>query len=146
MSKADELKKAFEGLDEGAKQQMGKLHELINRTSMTPEQVERMIENSTKSPDSLHPEMEAIDEMTSKEYAELYGQMAEEIKTDPAKFKDHVRVSGMSEEELATLFQQIKGAVIRYPEVWESKEAAAMLHPRNLAILVNVFKKDKEEE
>lgn len=139
--KAEELKKTYEGLDEGVKQHMGKLHELIEKNAMTPEQVELMIDNAMKVPDNAYPELAEVEGITGAEYAELYKKMAEEIKANPAKYESHIKASGMSAEELAALFDQINGAVVRYPEVWESKEAAQMLSPKNLAILVNVFKK-----
>lgn len=150
--KAEELKKAYENLNPEAKESIGKLEALIEKNAMTPDQVDMLIDHALKvAPDGRYPELDEIEKvsktpaMTREEYAALYKKMAEEILVSPEKYSGHVRASGMSKEELADLFRQIEGAIDKYPEVWESREAASMLHPKNLAILVNVFKKDKGE-
>lgn len=144
--KADELKKVYENLDSEAKESISKLKTLIEKNAMTPEQVELLITHAHQNADERYPELDEMDRMSSAEFAEMYKKMADDIKEAPEKYENHAKASGMTPDELAGLFSQINGAVVRYPEVWESKENAQMLHPRNLAILVNVFKKDKEEE
>lgn len=141
--KAEELKKTYENLDEGAKKHMSKLEELITKNAMTQDQVNLMIDNALKAADQLDPELESLEGMSSREYAELYKKMSEEVKASPEKYEGHVKASGMNADDLAILFMEINGTIVRYPEVWESREAAEMLHPRNLAILINAFKKEK---
>lgn len=138
--KAEEIKKAYEDLGEEAKESMGKLAALIEKCAMAPEAVEAMLANVMKA-DKQHPELESVEGMTSQEYASAYKKMAEEIAEAPEKYEHHVRQSGMSADELSTLFAQINGTVEKYPEIWESQENAHLLSPRNLKILVDVFRK-----
>lgn len=141
--KAEELKKVYEGLNEDARKHMSKLDEFLVRNSMNQEQVQLLFENALKAADQKYPELEKMEGMSSREYAELYRKMGEEIITYPEKFEESARESGMSPEDLAILFQQINGSVVRYPEVWESREAAQMLSPKNLSILIDAFRKEK---
>ena len=141
--KAAELKKAYSNRGGEAREHLSKLEELIAKNSMTEDQVTLLIDNSVKAADVEYPELEKIEELSSTDFGTLYKKMSEEVKANPEKFEEHAKTSGMSTEDLAILFAQLNGAVEKYPEVWESKEAAAMLHPKNLSILLDVFKKDE---
>ena len=92
----------------------------------------------------IHPDLANVEGMTSKDFAAVYGKMAEEIQNDAEKYAAHAQAAGMEPDELALLFKEIEGTIIRYPEVWESKEAAELLHPKNLSVLVHALKGDKE--
>lgn len=137
----NEIKKmtdAFEALKPEVKESMGKLRELIEKSAMDPVKVRELIENSPVA-DKFHPDLANVEGMTSRDFAAIYKQMAEEVKTDPEKFEAHTRAAGMSADELAILFTEINGVVDQYPEVWESKEAAQLLRPENLSILVHAI-------
>ena len=151
--KAEELKNVYESLDEETKKSMNKLEKLIEKNSMTPEQVELLVEKGERAViEQGYPELmnlgkiSSAERMSVSEYAELYKKMAEEFEAHPEKYEEHAKASGMEVSELSGLFKQINTTVVRYPEVFESREKAEMLHPKNLAILVNAFKKDKKEE
>lgn len=141
--KAEELKKAFAELNDDAKESIGKLEALIKKNAMTPDQVQLIADYCMDAADRAHPELATIEGMTSVEYAELYKKMSDELVAEPEKIEEHAKELGMSAEDLAFLFAQIDGTVKNNPEVWESKEAAEMLHPKNLSILLDVFKKDE---
>lgn len=140
--KAEEIKKAFENIE--AEVPAGKLSELVQKWAMTPEAVSEMIQNAFNTAltaDEQHPELESVEGMTSQDYAKAYKKMAEEVAAAPEKYEEHARQFGMSAGELEVLFAEINGAVEKYPEVWESQERAQMLSPKNLGILLDVFKK-----
>ena len=137
--KAEEIKKAFEDHSSEAVESISKLAAFIEKCAMTPEAIEQMIKNTMKA-DTQHPEIEEIEGMSSKEYAGIYKRMSEVIAAEPEKFEEHARMSGMTAGELSTLFAQINGTIEKYPEVWESQENAHMLSPKNLKILVDVFR------
>lgn len=139
---AQDIKKmteTFENLNPEAKASMGKLRELIDKCAMDPEKVRDMIDNSPQA-DKLHPDLKNVEGMTSKDFAAIYKKMAEEIKANPDEFEPHTKASGMSAGDLEILFTEIYGVVDQYPEVWESQEAAQMLSPKNLSILVHAVK------
>ena len=138
--KAKELTKAYEELHEEAKHSISGLEKLIERNSMSLEEVVDLIDNRMQG-DIQHPELKSIEEMTSEDYASMYKKMAEEIKASPEKFEAHVKASGMSADELELLFTSIHGVIEKYPEVWEAKENAQLLHPKHLAILGSAFSK-----
>ncbi len=138
--KAKELTKAYEGLHEEAKASLSGLEKLIEKNHMSPEEVASLIDNRMEA-DVIHPELKNIEKMSSVEFADLYKKMAEEIKVSPEKYEAHIRDSGMSADELALLFESINDVITVHPEVWEAKENAELLHPKNLAVLVNAFKK-----
>ncbi|MGX8774941.1 MAG: hypothetical protein ACSW8G_07800 [Bacillota bacterium] len=138
--KAKELTKAYEDLHEEAKHSLQGLEKLIEKNSMSPEDVVALIDNKMEG-DVQHPELKSIEEMTSEDYAAMYKKMAEDVKTSPEKFEAHLRASGMSADELALLFESINGAIEKYPEVWEAQKNAELLHPKNLAVLVSGFGK-----
>ena len=79
--------------------------------------------------------------MTSADYAAMYKKMAEDVKSSPEKFEEHIKASGMSADELELLFSSIHGTIEKYPEIWEAKENAQLLHPKHLAILASGFDK-----
>ena len=138
--KAKELAKAYDELHEEAKHSLKGLEQLIEKNSMSLEEVVELIDNKMES-DHMHPELKAIEEMTSDDYAAIYKKMAEDIKTSPEKFEGHLRASGMSAEELELLFTSIHGVIEKYPEIWEAKENAQLLHPKHLAVLASGFSK-----
>ena len=138
--KAKELAKTYEELHEEAKHSLKGLQTLIEKNSMSLEEVVELIDNKM-SADVQHPELKSIEEMTSDDYAALYKKMAEDVKASPEKFEEHIKASGMSAEELALLFESINGVITRYPEVWEARENAELLHPKHLAILASGFGK-----
>ncbi len=138
--KAKELTKAYEELHEEAKHSLKGLEKLIEKNSMSLEEVVELIDNKMEG-DEFHPEMKAIEDMTSADYAAMYKKMAEDIKTSPEKFERHIKASGMSADELELLFTSIHGVIEKYPEVWEAKENAQLLHPKHLAILASGFGK-----
>ena len=138
--KAKELRKTYDELHEEAKHSLKGLEKLIEKNSMSLEEVVELIDNKMEG-DVLHPELKSIEEMTSEDFAAMYKKMAEDIKTSPENFEAHIKASGMSAEELAQLFDSIHGSVQRYPEIWEAKENAELLHPKHLAVLVSGFGK-----
>ena len=138
--KAKELKQTYEELHEEAKHSLKGLAALIEKNSMSLDEVVELIDNKMKS-DELHPELKSIEEMTSDDYAAMYKKMAEDIKSSPEKFEAHIKASGMSADELALLFESINGVIERYPEVWEAKKNAELLHPKHLAVLASAFGK-----
>ena len=137
------VEEAYKNLEGEAKESLGKFRELIEKSAMDPAKVEELLDNHAKA-DVIHPELANVEGMTSQDYAAIYKKMSEEIKVDPAKYAKHIEHSGMSAEELSELFAHIEGAVVRYPEVWESKEKAELLHPKNLAILAKIIKGEEE--
>ena len=138
--KAKELKQAYEELHEEAKHSLSGLEKLIEKNSMSLEEVVALIDNKMEG-DVLHPELKAIEEMTSEDFAALYKKMAEDVKSDPEKYEPHLKASGMTADELSLLFASINGAIETHPEVWEARKNAEMLHPKNLAILASAFGK-----
>ena len=138
--RAEKLKKAYESLNDERKKAADKLIELVDKWKMTPEMVDSLLRNTMKG-DEQHPELESIEGMTSKEYADIYKQVSEYVAEDPQKYEKHAHEVGMNPDDLALLFSSINGVIEEYPEVWESREQAEMLHPKNLKILVDVFKK-----
>ena len=138
--KAQELAKTYEGLHEEAKHSLKGLEKLIENNSMSLEEVVALIDNKMEA-DKFHPELKSIEEMTSDDFAAMYKKMAEDIKTSPEKFEEHIKASGMSADELELLFTSIHGVIEKYPEVWEAKENAQLLHPKHLAILAAGFGK-----
>ena len=99
-----------------------------------------LIDNKMEG-DVMHPELKAIEEMTSEDFAALYKKMAEDVKSSPEKYEPHLRASGMTADELSLLFASINGSIERYPEIWEARKNAELLHPKNLAVLVSGFGK-----
>lgn len=138
--KAKELRKTYDELHEEAKHSLKGLEKLIEKNSMSLEDVVALIDNKMEG-DELHPELKSIEEMTSADYAAMYKKMAEDIKTSPEKFEEHIKASGMSADELELLFSSIHGTIEKYPEIWEAKENAQLLHPKHLAILASGFDK-----
>lgn len=121
----------------------GRIYDLIQKCAEDPEKVKALIENRTQA-DVIHPDLENVEGMSSEDFAAVYGKMAEEVQNDAEKYAAHAQAAGMEPDELALLFKEIEGTIIRYPEVWESKEAAELLHPKNLSVLVHALKGDKE--
>lgn len=138
--KAKELNKAYEELHEEAKQSLSGLEKLIEKNSMSLEEVVDLIDNRMEA-DTIHPELKSIEEMTSDDFAAMYKKMAEDIKVSPEKYEAHLKASGMTADELELLFASINGSIERYPEVWKAKENAQLLHPKHLAILASAFGK-----
>ena len=138
--KAKELKQTYEELHEEAKHSLSGLEKLIEKNSMSLEDVVALIDNRMEA-DVIHPELKSIEEMTSDDFAAMYKKMAEDVKTSPEKFEAHIKASGMTADELSLLFTSINGVIEQYPEVWEAKKNAQLLHPKNLAILVSAFGK-----
>ena len=138
--KAKELRETYEELHEEAKHSLKGLEKLIEKNSMSLEDVVALIDNKMEG-DEQHPELKSIEEMTSKDYAAMYKRMAEDIKAYPESFEEHIKASGMSADELELLFSSIHGTIEKYPEVWEAKKNAQLLHPKHLAILASGFDK-----
>ena len=138
--KAKELRKTYDELHEEAKHSLKGLEKLIEKNSMSLEDVVALIDNKMEG-DELHPELKSIEEMTSADYAAMYKKMAEDVKSSPEKFEEHIKASGMSADELELLFLSIHGTIEKYPEIWEAKENAQLLHPKHLAILASGFDK-----
>lgn len=138
--KIEEIRKAYEAKGAEATEHFGKLAGYIEKCAMAPDAINALIEE-TFGADRLHPELANVEEMTSGEYAKMYRQMSDAIAEAPEKYEDHAKQIGMSPEELSTLFAHIEGTVDKYPEIWESQERAHLLSPKNLEILVDVFKK-----
>ena len=133
-------------LDLGSEEKasVSRLAELVRKWAMAPEAVAELVENAFNqalTADEQHPELETVEGMTSQEYAKAYKKMAEKVAEAPEQYEEHARQAGMSAGDLEVLFAEINGVVEKYPEVWESQERAQMLHPRNLGILLDVFKK-----
>ena len=141
--KAKDLKETYEQLNEETKDSLKGLDKLIKNNSMSVEDVVSLIDNKMMA-DTFHPELKAIEAMTSDDYSALYKEMAKGVKETPEKYEEHLNASGMTADELELLFTTIDGVIVRYPEVWEAKENAQLLHPRNLAILVSALKRDKK--
>ena len=143
--KAEEIKKIYEGLATEEQKSMSRLAELIEKRAMKPEAVTEMMENifsQATAAEEQHPELEIIEGMTHEEYAKAYKKMAEQVAAAPEKYEEHAKQFGMSAADLEILFAEINGVVEKYPEIWESQEHAQMLHPKNLGILLDVFKKE----
>ena len=138
--KVKELTKTYEELHEEAKHSLKGLEKLIEKNSMSLEEVVDLIDNKMQG-EEMHPELKAINEMSSAEFAALYKKMAEEIRTSPEKYEGHLKASGMDPDALALLFESINGSVEKYPEIWEAKHNAELLHPKHLAVLVSGFGK-----
>lgn len=138
--KAKELQQTYEELHEEAKHSLKGLHSFIEKNSMSLEDVVDLIDNKMRA-DEFHPELKSIEEMTSDDYAAMYKKMAEDVKSSPEKFEEHLKESGMNADDLAILFETINGIIVRYPEVWEAKKNAELLHPKHLAILTSGFGK-----
>lgn len=138
--KAKELKQTYEELHEEAKHSLSGLEKLIERNSMSLDDVVALIDNKMES-DEIHPELKSIEEMTSADYAAMYKKMAEDIKNSPEKFEAHIKASGMSADELSLLFASINGVIEQYPEIWEAQKNAELLHPKHLAVLASAFSK-----
>lgn len=136
--KAKELTKTYEQLHEEAKHSLHGLEKLIEKNSMSLEEVVDLIDNRMQA-DEIHPELKSIEEMTSADFAAMYKKMAEDIKVSPEKYEAHLKASGMSADELSLLFASINGSIEKYPEVWEAKENAQLLHPKHLAVLASGF-------
>ena len=143
MSDIKKMTEAFENLDTEAKESMGKFYKLVQKCAQDPAEVEALIANRTQA-DVIHPDLANVEGMTSKDFAEVFGKMAEEVQNNAEKYAAHAQAAGMEPDELALLFKEIEGTIVRYPEVWESKEAAELLHPKNLSVLVHALKGDKE--
>lgn len=138
--KAEELRRTYDELHEEAKHSMSGLEKLIEKNHLSLEEVVALIDNKMEA-DVFHPELKSIEEMTSEDFAAMYKKMAEDVKASPEKFQAHIKASGMTADELSLLFASINGAIEKYPEVWEAKENAALLHPKHLAILASAFSK-----
>ena len=138
--KAKELAKTYDNFHEEAKHSLKGLEKLIEKNSMSLEEVVELIDNKMEA-DEFHPELKNIESMSSDEFAAMYKKMAEDVKASPEKFEAHLKASGMTADELALLFDSINGVIKRYPEVWEAKENAELLHPKHLAILASAFDK-----
>ncbi len=138
--KAQKLSKAYEELHEEAKHSLTGLEKLIEKNSMSLEEVVELIDNKMQG-DVIHPELKNIEEMTSTDFAAMYKKMAEDIKVSPEKYEAHLKASGMTADELSALFASINGSIERYPEVWEAKENVELLHPKHLAVLISGFGK-----
>ena len=138
--KVKELSKAYEELHEEAKHSLTGLETLIEKNSLSLEEVVDLIDNKMKG-DVIHPELKSIEEMTSEDFAAMYKKMAEDIRESPEKYEPHLKASGMTADELATLFASINGSIEKYPEVWQAKENAELLHPKHLAVLISGFGK-----
>lgn len=138
--KAKDLEHVFKGISDEAKEHINLLDKLIEKFAMVPEEVNAMIENNI-SADQRYPELANIEGMTSAEFAELYKKMAKEVMDSPETFEHHMRITGLSEEEMANIFGQIGDSIERYPEIWKSQEDAHMQGPKNLAILMHAFRK-----
>ena len=138
--KAKELREKYDALHEEAKHSLKGLEKLIEKNSMSLEEVVALIDNKMAN-DELHPEMKSIEDLTSEDYAAMYKKMAEDVKSSPEKFEAHIKASGMSADELELLFTSIHGVIDKYPEIWEAKENAQLLHPKHLAILASGFGK-----
>ena len=138
--KAKELKQTYEELHEEAKHSLSGLQKLIEKNAMSLEEVVALIDNKMEG-DEMHPELKSIEEMTGADYAAMYKKMAEDVKTSPEKFEAHIKASGMSAEELSLLFESINGVIEKYPEIWEARKNAELLHPKHLAILASGFGK-----
>ena len=141
--KAKELKETYEQLNKETKDSLKGLDKLIQNNSMSVEEVIALIDNKMMA-DTFHPELKAIEAMSSIDYSALYKEMAKDIKEKPERYDEHLDASGMSADELELLFTTIDGVIVRYPEVWEAKKNAELLHPRNLAILISALKNDKK--
>ena len=79
--KVKELTKTYEELHEEAKHSLKGLEKLIEKNSMSLEEVVDLIDNKMQG-EEMHPELKAINEMSSAEFAALYKKMAEEIRTN----------------------------------------------------------------
>ena len=80
--------------------------------------------------------------MTPSEYSTFYKKMAQDILDTPDDFDEHIKVSGMTPEELSDLFKQIAGAVDKYPEIWRARKTRRLLRPGNLSMLADALKPD----
>ena len=69
--KAKELTQVYEGLHEEAKDSLKGLGKLIEKSSMSLEEVVELIDNKMEA-DVFHPELKSIEEMTSEEFSALY--------------------------------------------------------------------------
>lgn len=136
----EDVSKLYEEVSEDS----GKFRERIEKNAMSPEKIQEMIERNY-SADKKYPELASVEEMTGSEFAELYKQMAEDVKSSPDAFEPHARELGMTPGELSTLFTKISGGIEKYPEVWASKEKAQLFHPRNLVMLASALKEDTSE-
>ena len=141
--KAKELKETYEQLNKETKDSLKGLDKLIENNSMSVEEVVALIDNKMMA-DTFHPELKAIESMTSDDYSALYKEMAKDVKETPERYDEHLNASGMTADELELFFTTIDGVIVRYPEVWEAKKNAELLHPRNLAILISALKRDKK--
>ncbi len=121
----------------------GRIYNLIQKCAEDPEKVQALIANRPQA-DVIHPDLENVEGMSSEDFAAAYGKMAEEVHENAEKYSAHAQAVGMEPDELALLFKEIEGTIIRYPEVWESREAAELLHPKNLSVLVHALKGEKE--
>ena len=121
---------------------VSRIREHIEKLAMDPAQVKELIDNHMQG-DIEYPDLKAIEAVTSDDFAELYKQMSEEVKTEPTKYEKHSRMTGMTPDELAVLFGEVHGLFEKYPEIWKSQENARLLSPKNLMILVDIFRKDK---
>ena len=138
--KVKELQQTYEELHEEAKHSLSGLEKLIEKNSMSLEEVVDLIDNKMEA-DEFHPELKGIEKMTSEEFSAMYKKMAEDIIASPEKYEAHLKASGMTAEELAQFFASLNGAIDQYPEVWEAKKNAELLHPKHLAVLVSGFDK-----
>lgn len=143
MKQKEDLRKAYEGLPSEAQESVGRLKAFINKRAISPEEVAEIIDTTSLGMDQKYPELGNVEGMTSGEYSDVYRKMAEEIALEPEKYEESMKNYGMSPDDLTILFAQIDGLIIRYPEVWKSKEIASMLHPNNISSLIHALR-DKE--
>ena len=68
--KVKELSKAYEELHEEAKHSLTGLEKLIEKNSMSLEEVVELIDNKMQG-DVIHPELKNIEEMTSTDFAAM---------------------------------------------------------------------------
>ena len=100
--KAKELAKTYDNFHEEAKHSLKGLEKLIEKNSMSLEEVVELIDNKMEA-DEFHPELKNIESMSSDEFAAMYKKMAEDVKASPEKFEAHLKASGMTADELAPL-------------------------------------------
>ena len=137
---AKELSRVYDEVSEDT----GRFREMIEKSAMDHEAIDKILAGFFDD-DQKYPELAAVEDMTPADFAELYGKMSEEIIASQEKFEPHAKSMGMEPGELSVLFKQISGGIQKYPEVWESKDKAQILHPRNLIMLATAFKENASE-
>ena len=140
MMDAKELLKVYDEVSEDS----GKFKEMIEKNAMDPEKLDEILGEHFEDIQK-YPELAAVENMTPADYAALYRRMSQEIMASKATFEPHAETVGMDPDQLANLFERISGGIEEYPEIWESKENARMLHPRNLMMLATAFKEQTSE-